>query len=134
MTKKAMQEALRALGVFNNHNLISKFSENKRGVWIEYRTAQARGIFSASWAVCSPFRVVDPDAHWLANGAKRIREGNRFQPEAAIVWASQYSGCGEWSRSPFGGWVPTAVLEAAKAAVRLAHALPDPTTGARGVT
>lgn len=113
-----LAEALRAMGIYNNHNLLSRFGEPGRDVWCEYHAPEPRSCTCQTTRVYSPSHKTRPDAPWYDHGRQAFI-GNRAESmPLAVTWASERYGIDEWAPSPFGGKVPAYVRKAAERAVR----------------
>ena len=117
-----LSDALNALRVFNNHDLLVRFGED-RDVSVEYHAPDRRSIGTPGAVVYSPRFATDPSAAWYDHGRKRFpafgttRHGATRQ---AQKWASEQYGIEHWAPSPFGGYVGAKVRMRAEAAVRAA--------------
>lgn len=115
-----LQDALRAIKVFNNHNLLTRFG-GPDDVAVEYHPSP-RGRLG--YAQCDKTKVWSPRPHrdlkrderGLGSVYQKEFLGNRKETfDRAIIWAAAALKV-EFATSPFGGRVPKRVLDKAKEA------------------
>lgn len=118
-----LADSLRAMSVYNDHNLLSRFSiAQRRAVCVSYSPSESQSVSCAQSQVWSPFFKTHPDAHWSDRGYKSfVGHRNKSMP-LALAWASERYGITEWAPSPFGGAkVPKEIRDAAERAVKVAR-------------
>lgn len=110
--------ALNALGIHNDHNLVSRFGTPKKDVFINYFSPERARCGGAQ--VISPSHQTRPNEHWRDYGRMTFTGRRTDSLAEAVEWASKTYGITEWSASPFGpnAKVPTYILNAAKAALK----------------
>jgi hypothetical protein len=115
-----LEDQLRAIRVFNTHELLLRFGVPGRDVGLTYYPPETRSVRPNMTKVYSPTFKTNPKAHWSDYFCK-VFIGNRAEsmPEAQ-AWASEQYGITEWAPDPTsrGGKVPKYVVDAAKAAVK----------------
>jgi hypothetical protein len=117
-----LSDALNALRVFNNHDLLMRFGE-ARDVAVEYHPRDA-GAGGPGVSVFSPRFETHPGGFWYDRGREQFSTFGRTRHEAirkAKTWASKQYGIEHWAPSPFGGYVGASVRMRAEAAVRAAR-------------
>ena len=115
-----LADALRAMGVFNDYNLLTLFATDKsRAVAVSYTPWETTRVLPAASAVSSPFFQTDPGSSWFDRGRKTF-VGNRAESmPLALAWAQEKYCITEWAPSPFGGSkVPKYIRDAAERAVK----------------
>ena len=119
-----LADALRAMRVFNDHDLLTRFAADRRmAVCVSYIPHEAQMVNAARSQVSSPFFDTDRNAHWSDNGCKTFA-GNRAESmPLALAWAQKKYGITEWAPSPFGrAKVPKEIRDAAERAATEAEA------------
>lgn len=99
-----LAEALRARKIFNNHDLLSTFGK-ANAVAIEYYPYEARtmrGNETVIWGITIPRRRI---------------HGNRAKSFPIALLAAQTEFGDEYVTSPFGGYIPKYVKDAAKVSI-----------------
>lgn len=110
-------DKLRALNIYNNHDILKRFGKHGHDVYVDYDKAESRGRCSHS-TVYSPSHKTDPQSAWYDYGNKSFVGNRKESLPKAMEWASDKYGIAEWAVSPFGGRIPQYVYDAAKEAVR----------------
>lgn len=125
ISAKRLRDMLEGVTVFNDHSLFSVVRPTPPVISFAKRDRH----WSARWYVWRVGFKVDPNAHWHDNGAKTFMVGHvrgaydkDEQFAAAKDWASEKYGytTDEWSKTPFGSWVPKDALE-----IALSYHLPE---------
>lgn len=117
--------ALRSIGVYNTHGLLSRFAEGKRAIAVVFRGAvTGRGGRCAHVQVWSPNFDTDPDAPWYNHKRKTFLLFQRDRKQTirdACAWAKRNYGIKEWGVCPMdrNALIP---LEARKLALEAARA------------
>lgn len=112
-----LADTLREMRVFNTHELLVRFRlRDVPSITCFYELAE-------SWrpqksAVYSPFGKTDPNAAWYDYGCKAFVGKRSESMPQALAWAEAQYGVSEWAPSPFGGYIPKAILDAAKKAAK----------------
>lgn len=112
-------EALRNIGIYNDHGLVARFGTAKKDDLFLSYDAPERARCGGT-RVHSPSHQTDPKAHWQDWGCKSFTGGRTESLAEAQEWAAKTYGITEWSASPFSSSarVPTHILKAAKAALK----------------
>ena len=128
MSRRGAADVLRAVGVFNRHDLASLARDAgiAPAVYIAYRSADTgRSYWPAAWQVVRPGFITDAGAHFRDNRCKtftvdRVREEKEAQLAAAIAWANDRYGEQEWVKVPGlpGCVFPRPVADYAKALIK----------------
>ena len=112
-----LADKLRKMGVYNTHDMLTHF--RVRGISpIACVYFPSETMRSGRSAVFSPFRKTDPDAAWYDYGGKTFVGKRAASMPQALAWAEAQYGVREWAPSPFGGYIPKAILDAAKKAAK----------------
>ena len=113
-----LADTLREMRVFNTHELLVRFRlRDVPSITCYYEPAE-------SWqpqksAVYSPFGKTDPNAAWYDYGCKSFVGKRSESMPQALAWAEAQYGVREWAPSPLGGgYIPKAILNAAKKAAK----------------
>lgn len=115
-----MTNALNAIGLHNNHNLLTEFGGV---VAVEYRANPAGRLGYADCDKTTVFAVIKTahlETTHIGNFTSHKREfvGNRRESfQEAVNWAEKTFGC-TLVVSPFGGMVPQSTMERAKKSVK----------------
>ena len=112
-----LADTLREMRVFNTHDMLTHFRVG--GVPpIACVYFPSETMRSGRSAVFSPFRKTDPDAAWHDYGCKTFVGKRAASMPQTLAWAEAQYGVREWAPSPFGGYIPKAILDAAKKAAK----------------
>jgi len=113
-----LAEQLREIHVHNDWELVSRFGEAGRDVYLSYTRNDARSVLANRTHVVRPGFKTDPQAHWADYGCKAFIGNKKESIPLAEAWASERYGITGWTTSPFGGRVPMEVMRSARAAVK----------------
>lgn len=115
-----LSDALNDIGVHNNWDMLRRFG-NVTAVAVEYskppqgRLGWGRAQHTSVWAPSKKHPVVPLDDKWPhSHAVKRFTGPRRDSLPEAMKWVAVNIG-GEFVPSPFGGYLPKAVVEKAKA-------------------
>lgn len=127
-----LADKLRAMRVFNDHDLLSRFAANrKRAIAVDYIPPEGRLVRAHSSRVWSPFFQTDPNSAWYDHGHKTFVGRRSESLPKALAWATEQYGIAEWATSPFGAKIPKDAMDAASRAARDAPAERKGVTDAR---
>lgn len=118
-----LSEALRGIGVFNTHNLLTRFGVKGKDIAVVYCPSPPgrMGIGRPDKTiVMSPSHKTDRGAHWTHNGCMAFSGKKTESMPKAIDWATDRYGIEKWVADPTdrSAKIPEYVLEAAKKAVK----------------
>ena len=112
-----LADTLREMRVFNTHGILTRFVVlDVTSISCTY--APADPMHSHKSTVYSPFFKTAPDAAWYDYGCKAFVGKRSESMPQALAWAEAQYGVSEWAPSPFGGYIPKAILDAAKKAAK----------------
>jgi len=109
MTQK---DKLRERKIYNTHN-IAKLGDK---IFVTYSRNEGRSVLPSWWAVSHTDRNFK-DTAWYENGARTFNCHKKSDIEPftkALSFASKVTGCYEWVRTPFGGYVSKYTAEKAR--------------------
>ena len=112
-------DALRAMKVYNTHELLLRFDATQMPVACQYVPASLGNPVGGT-QVWSPRFATDPKAHWT-HATRKLFTGKRsVSMPAAVAWATTKYGITEWAADPTdpNTKISKAVRDAALAAVR----------------
>lgn len=111
-----LADALREFGIYNDHELLRRFSDKASSIYISYYSPEPRSVRGPRACVYSPFFNTAP----ASSGYKVFSGVSKESIPKAMEWASKKYGIEEWAPSPFGSKakVPLAVRKAAEKAVK----------------
>ena len=110
-------ERLRAIGIYNDWELVKRFGVEGRAVYCSYSVGRGE-LLGPRTSVVRPGFSTDPHAHHLDRGNKAFPGARAHSLPLALAWATERYKVPAWASSPFGGYgrVPAEALEAAKLA------------------
>lgn len=112
-----LADTLREMRVRNTHGILKRFVVlDVTSIGCTY--APAERLRPHKSRVYSPFFKTDPDAAWYDYGCKAFVGKRAESMPQALAWATDQYGVSEWAPSPFGGYIPKAILDAAKKAAK----------------
>lgn len=113
-------EQLRAIQIFNNHNMLSQFGK-RNDVCVSYSPrARIKGCYSIVWAIHRNPKL-DKPTRWSSVPAEKIFYGPRHRSMApAREFVAKVLRL-ELAPSPFGGYLPKQVVARAAVAVCRHH-------------
>ena len=110
-------DTLREMRVFSTHELLVRFrSRNVPSIACTYAPADRWQPRKST--VYSPVFKTDTGAAWYDYGCKTFVGKRAASMPQALAWAEAQYGVREWAPSPFGGYIPKAILDAAKKAAK----------------
>lgn len=111
-------DVLRALKVYNTHELLLRFDATQKAVACQY--CKSGGGYGHGTEVWSPRFATDPKAHWTHANRKLFTGKRSVSMPAAVAWATGKYGITEWAADPTdpNTKIPKVVRDAALAAVR----------------
>lgn len=114
-----LSEGLRAMGIFNTHELLKRFGVKGKDVAVSYCPPLPRMVQAARSYVYSPSHKTDEQAGWYDYGRKAFIGKQAESMPRALAWASELYEIDEWAPDPTsrGSKVPKYVADAARAAV-----------------
>ena len=105
--------------IINNHDLLRRFGREGSDFCCDYLTGGGGDVRGTR--VYCPTKKTDPDGPFYNHGSKKFVGKRSESMPKALEWAIARSGEKDWVPSPFGGMVPTYVVEAAKKACKEAR-------------
>src|SRR5574337_176262 len=112
-----LADTLRKMRVHNTHELLVRF--RLRDVPpIACAYAPSERWRAQKSTVYSPFGKTNPNAAWYDYGCKTFVGKRAASMPQALAWAEAQYGVREWAPSPFGGYIPKAILAAAEKAAK----------------
>lgn len=124
LTAKRVRELLAYKKVHNDFGLVGD-TEGKQPV-ITYRSGWKKRNVESAWQVITPGRSTNPDGHYRDdfNQTFVVTRADAISREQvlseALVWAEERYNVAPWAKTPFGGWMSKAHLDA-----RLRELLPE---------
>ena len=112
-----LADTLREMRVHNTHELLVRFRlPTVEAIACTY--APSEHWRTQKSEVYSPFGKTDANAAWYDYGCKTFLGNRAASMPQALAWAEAQYGVREWAPSPFGGYIPKAILDAAKKAAK----------------
>lgn len=107
-------DRFRALGVYNPYEFARKFGTTGVDDYIiTYHPYESRTMNGHKTTVWAPGRKVNPNSHFLDNGAQAFHGGRAESLPKALAWAKTKLKLADWEPCPVdrGSLVPKAVRE-----------------------